>query len=143
VPALGFLPASHPLVLRTVDVVSKELGEGGLLHRYRSSDGLGGGEGAFLLCSFWLVDALAHAGRLDEAEAVLDRLVGLANDVGLFAEEADPRSGEALGNFPQAFTHMALITSCAHLEELRRAAPEPGAYDFAGFLVERQLAGGS
>jgi GH15 family glucan-1,4-alpha-glucosidase len=142
VPALGFLPASHPLVLRTVDVVTKELGEGGLLHRYRSPDGLGGGEGAFLLCSFWLVDALAHAGRLDEAEAVLDRLVGLANDVGLFAEEADPRSGEALGNFPQAFTHMALITSCAHVEALRRAAPEPGAYDFAGFLVERQLAGG-
>lgn len=138
VPALGLLPPKDPRVQRTVDVVSRELGAGGLLQRYRSDDGLEGGEGAFLLCSFWLVDALAHGGRIDEAEAVLERLVGLANDVGLFAEESDPATGEALGNFPQAFTHMALLTSCAHLAALREGGPpQAPRYDFAAFLLER------
>ncbi|MEN8182375.1 MAG: glycoside hydrolase family 15 protein [Myxococcota bacterium] len=138
VPALGFLPPTDPRVLRTLETVSKELGVGGLLRRYRASDGLEGGEGAFLLCSFWLVDALAHAGRVDEAEGVLAQLLGLANDVGLFAEEADPGTGELLGNFPQAFTHMALVTSCAHLEAARRGElPGPRRYDFADFLIRR------
>jgi len=141
VPALGFLSPKDPRVVRTAEVVSKELGESGLLHRYRSDDGLAGGEGAFLLCSFWLVDALAHAGRLGEAEATLARLVGLANDVGLLAEEAIPESGELLGNFPQAFTHMALITSCAHVEAARRGElPEAPRYDFADFLIGRARA---
>jgi GH15 family glucan-1,4-alpha-glucosidase len=141
VPALGFLPPGDPRVTRTLEVVSKELGEGGLIHRYRGDDGLSGGEGAFLLCSFWLVDALAHAGRVDEAEGVLARVLGLANDVGLFAEEADPTSGEHLGNFPQAFTHMALITSCAHVEAARSGGlPESPRYDFADFLIGRSRA---
>jgi GH15 family glucan-1,4-alpha-glucosidase len=142
VPALGFLPARDPRVGRTLEVVAKELGQGALLHRYRGRDGLAGGEGAFLLCSFWQVDALTHAGRVEEAERVLDAVLALANDVGLFAEEALPETGEALGNFPQAFTHMALVTSCAHVEAARRGElPADGPVDFADFLIARSRAG--
>ena len=78
-------------------------------------DGLPPGEGAFLPCSFWLVDALVGCGRHDEARALYDRLAGLANDVGLFAEEYDPQLGRLVGNFPQAFTHVAQVTSAATL----------------------------
>ncbi|MFP2933574.1 glycoside hydrolase family 15 protein, partial [Pyxidicoccus sp. 3LG] len=105
-------------------------------------DGLAGGEGTFLLCSFWLVDVLAHAGEWDEAERVLSRLLGLANDVGLYAEQAVPHTGEALGNFPQAFTHMALVSTCAQLSAVRAASwrPSPAkACDFAGFALESLL----
>nr|WP_275900292.1 glycoside hydrolase family 15 protein [Pyxidicoccus trucidator] len=142
VPALGFLPVAHPLVRRTVGVVRERLESHGLLYRYLAPDGLEGGEGTFLLCSFWLVDVLAHAGQRDEAEAVLARLLGLANDVGLYAEEAVPETGEALGNFPQAFTHMALVSSCAQLSAVYSTArrPPPGAaYDFASFALEPLL----
>jgi GH15 family glucan-1,4-alpha-glucosidase len=143
VPALGFLPSDHPLVLKTVEVVRRDLASGGLVHRYMAPDGVGGGEGAFLLCSFWLVDVLVHAGLVDEAADLLAHLVGLANDVGLFAEEADERSGEALGNFPQAFTHMALVTSCAHLSAARDGLlPTDGEpHDYAELALERLLAG--
>src|SRR5207249_3436593 len=103
IPALGFLPADDPRVQSTVSTIKELLTVDDLVLRYRSPDGLPGGEGAFLLCSFWLVDCLTHAGRLKEAEALLERLIGLANDVGLFAEESDPATGEPLGNFPQAF----------------------------------------
>ncbi len=143
VPALGFLPVAHPLVRRTVGVVRERLESRGLLYRYRAPDGLAGGEGTFLLCSFWLVDVLAHAGQRDEAEAMLARLLGLANDVGLYAEQAMPDTGEALGNFPQAFTHMALVSSCAQLSAVSAAErrPRPGeAYDFASFALEQLLA---
>lgn len=142
VPALGFLPVAHPLVRRTVQVVRERLESGGLLYRYHAPDGVAGGEGTFLLCSFWLVDVLAHAGRWDAAEDVLSRLLGLANDVGLYAEEAVPATGEALGNFPQAFTHMALVSSCAQLSAVYAAARRPGperAYDFASFALEQLL----
>src|SRR4051794_5794816 len=121
VPALGFLPSTAPQVLQTVEVVRRDLADPtGLVHRYLAPDGLLGGEGAFLLCSFWLLDVLIHAGRLDEAEKLLDTLLSHANDVGLYAEEIDPRTGAALGNMPQAFTHMALVTSCASLSAARR-----------------------
>jgi GH15 family glucan-1,4-alpha-glucosidase len=121
VPALGFLPSNAPQVLQTVEVVRRDLSDPtGLVHRYLAPDGLDGGEGAFLLCSFWLLDVLTHAGRLDEAEKLLDTLLSHANDVGLYAEEIDPRTGAALGNMPQAFTHMALVTSCASLSAARR-----------------------
>ncbi len=146
IPALGFVPADHPLVRGTVAQVGRQLaGRHGLLHRYRTTggagDGIGGGEGAFLLCSFWLVDVLTHAGRLEEAEELLERLLGLANDVGLYAEEVDPQTGAHLGNFPQAFTHMALVTSCAHLSAAHRSRlPADGnAHDFAELALDRLL----
>ncbi|WP_224361328.1 glycoside hydrolase family 15 protein [Hyalangium versicolor] len=139
-PALGFLPATHPLIIRTVDQVRQRLEKGGLLYRYHAPDGLSGGEGTFLLCSFWLHDVLVHSGRTQEAEALLRRLLHLANDVGLYAEEAVPGTGEALGNFPQAFTHMALVSSCAQLSAARRfQLPRPGAYDFADLALTYHL----
>lgn len=139
VPAMGLLPPRHPLVLETIARVRDELEVDGLLYRYRSSDGLSGEEGCFLLCSFWLVDALIHARELAEAERILERLLALENDVGLYAEEALPGTGELLGNFPQAFTHMALVTSTAHLAAARAGElpPPDTAYDFAAVAFAR------
>ncbi len=143
VPAMGLLPTSHPLVQETIAVIRSELCHGSLVHRYRATDGLEGGEGAFLLCSYWLLDCLTYCGRLDEADAVLAELTGYANDVGLWAEEVDPGSGEALGNFPQAFTHMAHITSSLHLQAARDGEIDFGAtYDYADHAVERLMAAG-
>ncbi|MFL5348717.1 MAG: glycoside hydrolase family 15 protein [Hyalangium sp.] len=139
-PALGFIPVAHPLMSRTVEVVRQRLEKDGLLYRYHAPDGLRGGEGAFLLCSFWLHDVLVHSGRTHEAETLLRHLMRLSNDVGLYAEEAVPGTGEALGNFPQAFTHMALVASCAQLSAGRRfQLPRPGAYDFADFALTYHL----
>jgi GH15 family glucan-1,4-alpha-glucosidase len=138
-PAIGLVPTTHPIVLQTIDVVRRSLGRDGLLYRYLAPDGLSGGEGAFLLCSFWLLDCLTHAGRVDEAEALLQRLLGFRNDVGLFAEEVDPTTGEALGNFPQAFSHMALVTSCAHLSAAREGRLPEGAHDYAESALDRLL----
>jgi GH15 family glucan-1,4-alpha-glucosidase len=141
VPALGFLPPADPRVLATIDVVQRDLNDRGHVHRYRSPDGLPGDEGAFLLCSFWLLDALTHAGRLDEAEVLLERLFGLANDVGLYAEMVDPSTGEHLGNTPQAFTHMAVVTSCSAISAARRGQlPSPDhAFSFVEAALERRL----
>jgi GH15 family glucan-1,4-alpha-glucosidase len=139
-PALGFLPSAHPLVSRTVKHVREHLEKGGLLYRYHAPDGLSGGEGTFLLCSFWLHDVLVHSGRTEEAEELLRHLLSLANDVGLYAEEAIPGTGEAMGNFPQAFTHMALVASCAQLSAGRSfQLPRPGAYDYADFALTYHL----
>jgi GH15 family glucan-1,4-alpha-glucosidase len=93
----------------TVDAISRGLRDGDFVYRYRAADGVPGGEGCFLNCSFWLASALARTGRIDEATALMDRLVARANDVGLFAEEIDPASGAMLGNFPQALVHLSLI----------------------------------
>ena len=140
VPALGFLPVSHPSVQRTMEVVARDLGNGPLLHRYLGPDGLAGEEGAFLLCSFWLVDCLIHSGRIDEADEMLDTLLGLSNDVGIFAEMVDPLTRVALGNTPQAFTHMAVVTSCDALTAARRGQlPSPdSAYSFAEAALARR-----
>ncbi len=106
-------------MVSTVEAVRRELDAGdGLLYRYRhdvSSDGLDGDEGAFLLCSFWLVDNLAGQGRLDEAVELYDSLCSRANHLGLLSEEIDPRDGSFLGNFPQAFSHIGVISSGINL----------------------------
>jgi GH15 family glucan-1,4-alpha-glucosidase len=112
----GFHPADDPRLDGTIDAVKRELAEGPYVRRYRGEDGVGGEEGAFLTCSFWLVDALARVGRVDEASALMDELTGLANDVGLFSEEIDRRDGSFLGNMPQALTHLALVNAALSVE---------------------------
>jgi GH15 family glucan-1,4-alpha-glucosidase len=122
-PIVGFLEASDPRVVSTVSALERELVVDGLLLRYRTEDegvdGLPAGEGVFLACSFWLVEVLAMQGREDEATALFQRLLALRNDVGLLAEEYDPRSERQLGNFPQAFTHIALVEAAIALGEGR------------------------
>lgn len=127
-PLLGFIRPDHPHALRTLDAVQAELKVDGLLRRYHprpAFDGLHGSEGAFLPCSFWLVDGLALAGRQAEAEALFERLLGHANDVGLLPEEVDPVSGEALGNFPQSLTHVGLVNSARMLADLAQWGAPP------------------
>jgi len=119
IPLVGFLPAHDPRVVGTVEAIQRDLMDEGLVRRYATDDpgvdGLPPGEGAFLPCTFWLVDNLAMMGRYDEARAIFERLVGLCNDVGLFSEEYDPRAKRQLGNFPQAFTHVFLINTAHNL----------------------------
>jgi len=121
---VGFLPATDERVRGTVQAIQRELCEDGLVLRYRTGDGgdgLPGREGAFLPCSFWLVDNLALMGRAGEAEALFERLRGLCNDVGLISEEYDTASKRLIGNFPQAFTHVGLVNSAATLSRVAQA----------------------
>ncbi len=118
IPMVGFLGPEDPRVAGTVEAIQRELMRDGFVLRYpteQADDGLPPGEGAFLPCTFWLVNNLAMLGRRDEAAEVFERLVGLANDVGLLAEEYDPVSGRQVGNFPQAFTHVGLVQAATHL----------------------------
>jgi GH15 family glucan-1,4-alpha-glucosidase len=118
IPRVGFLPPADPRVLGTITAIQHELTEDGLVKRYNttdSDDGLSGGEGLFLACSFWLVDALHLAGHRAEATRLFERLLTLRNDVGLLSEEWDPGSGRQLGNTPQAFSHFPLVTSALQL----------------------------
>ena len=120
IPLVGFLPGDDPRVLGTIDAVMADLMADGLLLRYRTEtgvDGLAGDEHPFLACSFWLVSALARAGRRDEAEELMDRLCGLANDVGLLSEEYDAAHGRMAGNFPQAFSHLTLVQAALALRD--------------------------
>jgi GH15 family glucan-1,4-alpha-glucosidase len=123
-PILGFLPATDERMRSTIEAIASELTEDGLVLRYRSAeglnaDGLRGEEGTFVICSFWLVCALAKAGEVDRAEALFDKLVSYANDLGLLAEEVDTSNGELLGNFPQAFSHIGLITAAWEVDKAR------------------------
>lgn len=119
IPLVGFLPASDPRVIGTMETVEERLLQQGLVMRYLDDaedvDGLSGKEGAFLPCSFWLADNLWLSGRQEDAKDLFARLMGMSNDVGLFAEEVDPDSGRLLGNFPQAFTHVSMVNSALNI----------------------------
>ncbi len=126
IPAVGFLPGDDPRFLGTIRAVEQDLLRDGLVLRYRTAagvDGLPGDEHPFLACSFWLVSAYAFAGRFDDARALMDRLVGLTNDVGLLSEEYDPVERRMVGNFPQAFSHLALVGAAFHLDRGEKTAP--------------------
>ena len=138
-PAHG-VPLSPEVLDATVRDIEQQLRTGDFVHRYKGDDGLEGEEGAFLICSFWLVDALLATGRGAEAEQLFDRLCKLGNDVGIFAEEADPETGAHLGNTPQAFTHLALVASAVNLQLWRKGGADAvaGSYaDRAGRAVGR------
>jgi GH15 family glucan-1,4-alpha-glucosidase len=124
IPTVGFLPADDPRVHGTLAVVEQDLLRDGFLLRYRTQtgvDGLPGDENPFLACSWWLAEAYARCGRLDDATAMMDRLVAVLNDVGLVSEEYDPASGALLGNFPQAFSHLSLIRAALAIRDARAA----------------------
>ena len=135
IPVIGFLPPDDPRVVGTVEAIQRELMVDGLVLRYSTEgegDGLPPGEGVFLACSFWLVDNLRLMGRLAEAKTLFDRLVSIANDVGLLAEEYDPVTKRQVGNFPQAFSHVGLINSALGLARaVAGVAPAPGVPDVA------------
>jgi GH15 family glucan-1,4-alpha-glucosidase len=123
IPHTGFLPATDPRVVSTVELIERELVRDGFVLRYdtgKTADGLTGSEGAFLACSFWLADNLAFAGELGRAEALFERLLSLRNDLGLLAEEYEPRVQRQVGNFPQGFSHLALIMSAYILDRVGR-----------------------
>ncbi len=126
---VGFLPADDPRMLATIDATERRLtDDNGLLYRYRTQggvDGLAGEEGTFLLCTFWLAQALALAGQVDRARVVFERAAAYVNDVGLLAEEVDPGTGELLGNFPQAFSHIGLVNAAWAISEAERRGPPP------------------
>ncbi len=145
IPLVGFLPHEDPRVRRTVDAIQNELMADGFVLRYRTetgADGLPPGEGAFLACSFWLVDCLHMQGRVAEARMMFERLLSLRNDLGLLSEEYDPRAGRLVGNFPQAFSHIALISTAMNLSAMHTGPAEkrqdddgtakPGARNTAG-----------
>jgi GH15 family glucan-1,4-alpha-glucosidase len=117
-PLIGFIDATDKRMEQTVDATRKELGHGALLHRYRINDGLRGKDGAFLLCSFWLVACLAKAGRVGDAVEAFNELLNYSNHLGLYSEEVDVSSGEGLGNFPQAFSHVGLILAAYELDSV-------------------------
>jgi GH15 family glucan-1,4-alpha-glucosidase len=129
IPLVGFLPPDDPRVIGTVAAIERELYRDGFVYRYpadeagRDVDGLPPGEGAFLPCTFWLVDNFALQGRLDEAEELFQRLLDLRTELGLLAEEWDPAARRQLGNFPQAFTHVALVNTAFNLDREEHASP--------------------
>jgi GH15 family glucan-1,4-alpha-glucosidase len=138
IPAVGFLPAQDARIRGTVEAVERRLVVDGLVMRYDTAnapDGLPPGEGAFLPCSFWLVDAYVMLGRFDEARALFERLLSLCNDVGLLSEEYDPRNERLAGNFPQAFSHLALVNSACNLGHAVKPAEQRGEKGVAAALT--------
>ncbi|HWO73349.1 MAG TPA: glycoside hydrolase family 15 protein [Dehalococcoidia bacterium] len=126
-PLVGFIPATDPRMRSTIETIERELATPeGLVYRYRGvDDGLGGEEGAFLVCSFWLADNLVFLGRKQEARALFERLRSLRNDLGLYSEQVDPATGEMLGNFPQALTHLGMINTAVQLSAKPRLPHYP------------------
>lgn len=127
IPQVGFLPPEDPRVHGTVAAIERELMVDGLVLRYRTDenvDGLPEGEGAFLACSFWLADVYAMLGRQADAERLFEHLLSFRNDLGLLAEEYDPRAGRQLGNFPQGFSHIALVNTAHNLISRRGPAEQ-------------------
>ena len=129
IPLVGFLPGDDPRMIGTVAAIERNLVRDGFVQRYAaddeaaSVDGLPPGEGVFLPCTFWLADNFALQGRLDEARALFERLLGLRNELGLLAEEFDPAQRRQLGNYPQAFTHVALVNTAFNLSQASHPSP--------------------
>jgi GH15 family glucan-1,4-alpha-glucosidase len=124
-PIVGFLPADDPRMLATIDAIADRLTDDrGLVYRYRTEegvDGLAGEEGTFLLCTFWLAQALALSGQVERAREVFERAAAFVNDLGLLSEEIDPTTGEQLGNMPQAFSHIGLVNAAWAIDQAERA----------------------
>jgi GH15 family glucan-1,4-alpha-glucosidase len=144
IPQVGFLPPTDPRVIGTVEAIQRELTEDGFVRRYStpgvanaSVDGLPGGEGAFLACSFWLADDLAMIGRRDEATELFERLLDLRNDVGLLAEEWDPKAGRQVGNTPQAFSHVPLVVTAQNLSGNHSPRTARSGHGWAEKIVRR------
>jgi GH15 family glucan-1,4-alpha-glucosidase len=123
---VGFLSATDARMLATITAIDERLTDDqGLVYRYRTEegvDGLASEEGTFLLCTFWLAQALALADQVDRARVVFERAAGFANDLGLLSEEVEPKTGELLGNFPQAFSHIGLVNAAWAISEAQRRA---------------------
>ncbi len=121
----NFAGPTDPRILHTIDRIQRELTSDSLVHRYdpkrAADDGLGSIEGTFSACSFWLAESLARAGRMNESRLMLEKMLTYSNHVGLYAEEIGP-TGEALGNYPQAFTHLSLITACYNIDQMLNRA---------------------
>ncbi|MDP9444222.1 MAG: glycoside hydrolase family 15 protein [Actinomycetota bacterium] len=140
IPRVGFLAGDDPRMVSTVEAIERELSDDGFVHRYETGgdgphtnvDGLPGGEGAFLACSFWLADAMYMSGQKDAARERFERLLALRNDVGLLAEEYDPATGRQLGNFPQAFSHIGLVNSAHLLSNGDGVTPRGGVEEHPG-----------
>jgi GH15 family glucan-1,4-alpha-glucosidase len=134
-PIVGFLPPTDPRIIGTLKAIERRLVVDGFVLRYDTgevADGLPPGEGAFLACSFWLADNFILQGRIAEARELFERLVALSNDVGLLAEEYDPRLGRQLGNFPQAFSHVALVNTAFNLTRSQGPAKQRAAHRHRG-----------
>jgi hypothetical protein len=143
IPLVGFLPAHDPRVRGTIEAIERDLVDGGFVLRYRTKDtgdvdGLTGREGAFLACSFWLADCLSMLGRDHDARRLLERLIGLRNDLGLLSEEYDPVAGRLVGNFPQAFSHVSLVNSASKIA----GQEKPSAQHMMTGLAQRVVARG-
>lgn len=123
-PSGGFIEPDDPRMVATIDAIWERLGDGAFLHRYRVEDGVGGDEGAFVLCGFWLAEALARSGRLDEAQEVFAAHAEASNHLGLLGEEIAPTTLEQLGNFPQAFSHLGLVNSAIAIDRVLRRRDE-------------------
>jgi len=141
-PELGFLPPEDPRIRGTIEAVERALTVDGLMLRYdtaKSEDGLPGDEGVFLACSFWLADAYEMIGRHDDAVRLFERLLALRNDVGLLSEEYEPRSRRQVGNFPQAFSHLALVNTASNLAHYRKPAEQRSEHNVVSRAAAREL----